>query len=255
VIRTQDPRGRPIYWVGPAGAEQDAGPGTDFHAVRQGYVSITPIQVDLTRYDALDKVAGWLAGQITGMSSHIRGIGMTSQRTRDRLIERLREKGIRNEEVLEIIRRTPRHLFVDEALSSRAYEDTALPIGFNQTISQPYIVARMTEILLEPAPQKVLEVGTGSGYQAAVLAQLVPKVYTVERIMALVPLARQRFRSLGLRNVNLKHSDGTWGWPQQAPFDAILVTAAPADIPRRCWNSWPTAGGWSSRSAAAAARR
>jgi protein-L-isoaspartate(D-aspartate) O-methyltransferase len=166
------------------------------------------------------------------MTSHIRGIGMTSQRTRDRLIERLREKGIRNEEVLEIIRRTPRHLFVDEALSSRAYEDTALPIGFNQTISQPYIVARMTEILLENAPQKVLEVGTGSGYQAAVLAQLVPKVYTVERIMALVPLARQRFRSLNLRNVNLKHSDGTWGWPQQAPFDAILVTAAPADIPK-----------------------
>ena len=165
------------------------------------------------------------------MASHIRGIGMTSQRTRDRLIERLREKGIRNEQVLEVIRRTPRHLFVDEALSSRAYEDTALPIGFNQTISQPYIVARMTEILLANAPQKVLEVGTGSGYQAAVLAQLVPKVYTVERILALVPLARQRFRSLNLRNVNLKQSDGTWGWPQQAPFDAILVTAAPADIP------------------------
>lgn len=165
------------------------------------------------------------------MRSHIRGIGMTSQRTRDRLVERLREKGIRNEQVLEVLRRTPRHLFVDEALSSRAYEDTALPIGFNQTISQPYIVARMTEILLATQPQKVLEVGTGSGYQAAVLAQLVPKVYTVERIMALVPLARQRFRDLGLRNVNLKQSDGTWGWPQQAPFDAILVTAAPADIP------------------------
>jgi protein-L-isoaspartate(D-aspartate) O-methyltransferase len=168
---------------------------------------------------------------MSAMATHIRGIGMTSQRTRDRLIERLREKGIRNEQVLEVIRRTPRHLFVDEALSSRAYEDTALPIGFNQTISQPYIVARMTEILLAGAPQKVLEVGTGSGYQAAVLAQLVPKVYTVERILALVPLARQRFRSLNLRNVSIKQSDGTWGWPQQAPFDAILVTAAPADIP------------------------
>ncbi|MBU1192029.1 MAG: protein-L-isoaspartate(D-aspartate) O-methyltransferase [Gammaproteobacteria bacterium] len=165
------------------------------------------------------------------MRSHIRGIGMTSQRTRDRLIERLREKGIRNEQVLEVLRGTPRHLFVDEALSSRAYEDTALPIGFNQTISQPYIVARMTEVLLATQPQKVLEVGTGSGYQAAVLAQLVPKVYTVERILAMVPLARQRFRELGLRNVSLKQSDGTWGWPQQAPFDAILVAAAPAEIP------------------------
>ena len=166
------------------------------------------------------------------MSPHIRGIGMTSQRTRDRLIERLREKGIRNERLLEVIRRTPRHLFVDEALSSRAYEDTALPIGFNQTISQPYIVARMTEVLLASSPQKVLEIGTGSGYQAAVLAQLVPRVYTVERIMALVPLARQRFRDLNLRNVNLKQSDGSWGWPQQAPFDAILVTAAPAEVPQ-----------------------
>ena len=165
------------------------------------------------------------------MRSHIHGIGMTSQRTRDRLVERLREKGIRNEQVLDVIRRTPRHLFVDEALSSRAYEDTALPIGFNQTISQPYIVARMTEILMEIRPQKVLEVGTGSAYQAAVLAQLVPKVYTVERILALVPFARQRLRELNLRNVSLKQSDGTWGWPQQAPFDAILVTAAPAEIP------------------------
>lgn len=166
------------------------------------------------------------------MRSYIRGIGMTSQRTRDRLIERLREKGIRNEAVLEVLRRTPRHLFVDEALASRAYEDTALPIGFNQTLSQPYIVARMTEVLLAPAlPRRVLEVGTGSGYQAAVLAQLVSQVYTVERIDALVRVARQRFRDLGLRNLHLKQSDGSWGWPQQAPFDAILVTAAPAEIP------------------------
>ena len=167
------------------------------------------------------------------MRSHIRGIGMTSQRTRDRLVERLREKGIRSEAVLEVMRRTPRHLFVDEALSSRAYEDTALPIGFYQTISQPYIVARMTEALLAGGvPEKVLEVGTGSGYQAAVLAQLVPRLYTVERIDALVRSARQRFRTLELRNVQLKQSDGSWGWPQQAPFDAILVTAAPAEIPR-----------------------
>ena len=157
---------------------------------------------------------------------------MTSQRTRDRLVERLRREGISDHAVLEALRNTPRHLFVDEALSSRAYEDTALPIGFNQTISQPYIVARMTEeILREPAPRKVLEVGTGSGYQAAILGCLVEKVYTVERIEALVRQARQRLRLLRMNNVHLKHSDGSWGWPQQAPFDAILVTAAPAEVP------------------------
>lgn len=160
------------------------------------------------------------------------GIGMTSQRTRDRLVERLREKGVKNRLVLDVIRKTPRHLFVDEALSSRAYEDTALPIGFNQTISQPYIVARMTEELTRGSmPHKVLEVGTGSAYQTAVLAQLVDQVYTVERIDALVRSARMRLRELGMTNVKLKHSDGSWGWRQQAPFDGILVTAAPPEIP------------------------
>ncbi len=156
---------------------------------------------------------------------------MTSQRTRDRLVDRLRREGIRNEAVLDVIRNTPRHLFVDEALSSRAYEDTALPIGYNQTISQPYIVAAMTELVIANAPKKVLEIGTGSGYQAAVLAQLVEKVYTVERIAPLASQARQRFRQLGLRNIRASHSDGTIGLAEFAPFDAIIVTAAAESIP------------------------
>ena len=156
---------------------------------------------------------------------------MTSQRTRDRLVMRLRDGGIRSVAVLDVIRRTPRHLFVDEALASRAYEDTALPIGYNQTISQPLVVAAMTELVIAVQPQRVLEVGTGSGYQAAVLAQLVPKVYTVERIEPLVQLARQRFRQLGLRNIRAAHSDGTVGLPDFAPYDAIIVTAASEIIP------------------------
>ncbi len=159
------------------------------------------------------------------------GIGMTSQRTRDRLVQRLRSEGIKNPAVLEAIRETPRHLFVDEALASRAYEDTALPIGLGQTISQPYIVARMTELLLEAEPRKVLEVGTGSGYQAAILATLVDKVYSTERIEALAGQARQRFRKLGYRNVRVQHSDGNLGWPRFGPFDAIIVTAGGEEIP------------------------
>jgi len=130
------------------------------------------------------------------------GIGMTSQRTRDRLVTRLRAEGIRNEAVLDVIRNTPRHLFVDEALASRAYEDTALPIGYNQTISQPYVVAVMTDLIISNHPKKVLEIGTGSGYQAAILAPLVEKVYTVERIAPLATQARQRFRKLGHRRVS-----------------------------------------------------
>lgn len=165
------------------------------------------------------------------MNSSTHGIGMTSQRTRDRLVVRLREAGIRCDEVLEVMRSTPRHLFVDEALASRAYEDTALPIGYNQTISQPLVVAAMTELVLAGRPERVLEVGTGSGYQAAVLAQLVPRVYTVERIEPLVKLARQRFRQLGLNNIRAAHSDGTIGLADFAPYDAIIVTAATDDIP------------------------
>ena len=161
-----------------------------------------------------------------------RGIGMTSQGTRDRLVERLRDSGIRDERVLKAITMVPRHEFVDEALSSRAYEDTALPIGQGQTISQPWIVARMTEALMDGrSPEKVLEVGTGSGYQAAVLAHLVPKVFSVERIDELLRLARRRFHKLGLHNVYLRHADGHVGWPSQAPFDGIMVTAASRTVP------------------------
>lgn len=166
------------------------------------------------------------------MIADLLGIGMTSQRTRERLIQRLRDEGIRDARVLERMRDTPRHLFVDEALASRAYEDTALPIGNGQTISQPYIVARMTELLLAGGPlENVLEVGTGSGYQTAVLAPLVRRVYTVERIKALLDQARRRFQALNLRNIVTKHVDGGMGLPEYAPFDGIIVTAAPEGIP------------------------
>jgi protein-L-isoaspartate(D-aspartate) O-methyltransferase len=158
---------------------------------------------------------------------------MTSQRARDRLIQRLREGGIGNQRVLAAMRQVPRHLFVDEALACRAYENNALPIGYNQTISQPYIVARMSEALLEHGPlDTVLEVGTGSGYQTAVLAQLVERLYSVERIKALLEVARQRIRALKIRNVRFKHTDGGMGLPEYGPFDGILVTAAPEGIPR-----------------------
>ncbi|HET7369759.1 MAG TPA: protein-L-isoaspartate(D-aspartate) O-methyltransferase [Gammaproteobacteria bacterium] len=166
------------------------------------------------------------------MMTEASGIGMTSARTRERLVARLRAKGIESVSVLNAIRETPRHLFVDEALASRAYEDTALPIGHGQTISQPFVVARMTEALLAAGmPDKVLEVGSGSGYQTAVLAKLAPAVYTVERIQPLVERGRRLLRELGVRNVRFKHSDGSWGWPEQGPFDGILVTAAPEEVP------------------------
>ncbi|HUE48610.1 MAG TPA: protein-L-isoaspartate(D-aspartate) O-methyltransferase [Steroidobacteraceae bacterium] len=160
------------------------------------------------------------------------GIGMTSARTRDRLVQRLREQGIANLAVLDRIRNVPRHIFVDEALGSRAYEDTALPIGFGQTISQPYIVARMTEALLEAgAADSILEVGTGCGYQTAVLAPLVARLYTIERIEPLLTRARERLKELGIRNVRFRHGDGTLGWKAHAPFDGILVAAAPLTVP------------------------
>ncbi len=160
------------------------------------------------------------------------GIGMTSARTRDRLVQRLREQGIQNVEVLDRIRNVPRHIFVDEALASRAYEDTALPIGFGQTISQPYIVARMSEALLFGGPlQNVLEVGTGCGYQTAVLSALVGKIHTIERLEPLLKRAKERIKELGLRNVRFRHGDGSLGWPSQAPFDGILVAAAPLRVP------------------------
>ncbi len=160
------------------------------------------------------------------------GIGMTSARTRDRLVQRLREQGITSAVVLDRIRNVPRHVFVDEALASRAYEDTALPIGYSQTISQPYIVARMTEALLEGGPlKKVLEVGTGCGYQTAVLAPLVGKIYSVERIEGLYKRAKARLKELDVGNVLLKHGDGIAGWKSQAPFDGIIVAAAPLAVP------------------------
>ena len=163
-----------------------------------------------------------------------RGIGMTSQGTRDRLVETLRKEGIRDERVLKAITQLPRHEFVDEALSSRAYENTALPIGQSQTISQPWIVARMTEALLDGgSPEKVLEVGTGSGYQAAILAHLVPTVFTVERIEELLKVARRRFHKLRLNNIYMRYADGHLGWPSQAPFDGIVVTAAAEAVPQQ----------------------
>ncbi len=162
------------------------------------------------------------------------GIGMTSRRTRLRMVERLREKGIRDERVLTAMGAVPRHLFVDEALASRAYEDTALPIGFSQTISQPYVVARMIESLIgdDGVPGRVLEIGTGCGYQAAVLAQLAREVYSVERIRALLERARANLRGLRLSNLRLTHGDGNLGLQEAAPFDAIVVAAAARAVPQ-----------------------
>lgn len=162
------------------------------------------------------------------------GIGMTSARTRDRLVQRLVDQGIRSAAVLDQIRNVPRHLFVDEALASRAYEDTALPIGLGQTISQPYIVARMTEALLDGFQgESVLEIGTGCGYQTAVLAPLVKKIYTVERIHELMRKSRQRLRDLDIYNVHFRPGDGWQGWAKYGPYDGIIVTAAPSSIPEK----------------------
>lgn len=167
-------------------------------------------------------------------NSGARGIGMTSARTRDRLVQRLAAQGIRSNAVLERIRNVPRHLFVDEALASRAYEDTALPIGQGQTISQPYVVARMTEALLEGfGGARILEIGTGCGYQTAVLAPLVKEVFTVERIPELLRKSRQRLRDLDLYNVRFRLGDGWQGWPKYAPYDGIIVAAAAPEIPRK----------------------
>ena len=172
-------------------------------------------------------------------AADLKGEGMTSQRARDRLAASLKEAGIRDLRVIEVIRDLPRHHFIDQALHSRAYENTALPIGHGQTISQPWVVARMTEALLEQpdktqgAPQKVLEIGTGSGYQAVVLAALVPHLFTVERIEELLRQARRRFRQLGVGNIRSRHDDGKLGWADEAPFDAIMLTAAGDAIPSR----------------------
>jgi len=169
---------------------------------------------------------------LEAVSSKVAGIGMTSGRARERLIKRLVENGIKDQQVLDAIRHTPRHLFVDEALAHRVYEDVSLPIGFNQTISQPYMVARMTELLLAEGPlQSVLEVGTGSGYQTSVLARLVSKVHSVERIGSLQHRARKLLLQLKQTNITFKNSDGAMGWSSKAPYDGILVAAAPKEIP------------------------
>ncbi len=166
-------------------------------------------------------------------SIDLHGIGMTSQRTRRRLVQRLEDEGIKNQDVLNIMATTPRHLFIDEAMSHRAYEDISLPIGRGQTISQPYIVARMTEILLEAGPcNRILEIGTGSGFQTAILAQLFDKVYSIERIKALQDKARKQLMTLRLMNVEYRYGDGGEGWPEKGPFDTIIVTAAPPVLPR-----------------------
>ena len=161
----------------------------------------------------------------------LQGIGMTSARTRARMVDRLKQQGIVNMDVLDAMKSIPRHIFVDEALAHRAYEDSSLPIGFGQTISQPFVVALMTQTVLEASPQRVLEIGTGSGYQSAVLASLVRRVYSIERIKGLIDRAEDRLSALKLRNVLIKYDDGTMGWPQQGPFDAIIVTAAPERVP------------------------
>jgi protein-L-isoaspartate(D-aspartate) O-methyltransferase len=172
---------------------------------------------------------------------NVAGIGMTSQRTRERMVERLREQGIADARVLAAMASVPRHLFVEEALASRAYEDTALPIGFGQTISQPFVVARMIEVLCAGSPPagvvgrelgKVLEVGTGCGYQAAVLASLAAEVYSVERIRELLERARANLRELRLKNLRLAHGDGAAGLEKAAPFDSIIVAAAAREMPQ-----------------------
>lgn len=168
----------------------------------------------------------------TGTPFDIHGSGFTSARTRDRLMTRLMAQGIADATVLDVMRQTPRHVFVDEALAHRAYEDTALPIGHSQTLSQPYIVARMTSLLLAAGPcQKVLEIGTGSGYQTAVLAQLVGSVHSIERIKPLQDKARERLKALGLNNVRLRHADGMQGWPGEGEYDGIIGTAAALGVP------------------------
>lgn len=166
------------------------------------------------------------------LDHELAGLGMTSQRARQRLLARLQEEGISNWAVLGAVHDTPRHLFIDEALAHRAYEDTALPIGLGQTISQPYVVARMSELLLTGPLKRVLEIGTGSGYQTAVLAQIAEEVFTIERIRALQDQARTRHQRLELRNIRYRHGDGWQGWAEEGPFDGIIVTAAPDSVPQ-----------------------
>ena len=234
VIRMTDPRGGTIYWVGPTGAGAGRGPGDGF---RCGARRLRIRHSAACRPHAAPEPRPGRALARRGRAAMIgrfEGFGMTSPRTRERLVTRLRDEGITDENVLDAIRSVPRHIFVDEALASRAYEDIALPIGMGQTISQPFIVALMTQATVaEPTPSSVLEIGTGCGYQTAVLASLVARVYTVERIELLLGRARRRLRALEMRNVWFKHGDGNAGWAECAPFDAVLVTAAPPRLPEQ----------------------
>ncbi len=172
------------------------------------------------------------------------GLGMTSQRTRNRLVDRLKEKGVNDMNVLETMRMVPRHLFLDEAMASRSYEDTALPIGYGQTISQPWVVAKMTQWLMDSSQpiKKVLEIGTGSGYQTAILSLLVDEVYSVERIQPLSERAEKNLNKLELNNIHFSLSDGHWGWPDKAPFDAIISAASPAELPQELLNQLKVGG-------------
>jgi len=175
---------------------------------------------------------------------NLNGIGMTSLRTRERLLGRLMEQGIKNMQVLDVIRSTPRHIFLDEALSHRAYEDVALPIGYGQTISQPYVVAKMTEIVATSRQlESVLEIGTGCGYQTAIISRMAKKVYTIERIKPLLERAKKNLKLLDIKNVDFKHDDGSLGWEDKAPFDAIITTAAPQVVPEELYQQLSSEGG------------
>ena len=170
---------------------------------------------------------------MSDLINNISGIGMTSARTRNRLVSRLKDLGITSNDVLEQILNVPRHLFVDEALSTRAYEDTALPIGMGQTISQPYIVAKMTEAIFQNNKRnKILEIGTGCGYQTAVLSPFYKKIYSVERIPELLRKTKKRLHNLNIYNVNFRLGDGGEGWSKYAPYDGIIVSAAANEVPK-----------------------
>ena len=241
IIAAEDPRGRPCI-----GSARGRRPGRRArHRLPRGREQLRVGDAAADRPDSSFDAGGYarvaagksivsppLSGNGGDQPGNRAGIGMTSARTRERLIQRLREQGINNAQVLDQIRNVPRHLFVDEALATRAYEDTALPIGHGQTISQPFVVAKMSEAMLEGGtPGKVLEIGTGCGYQTAVLAPLVRFIYSIERISALLERSRSRFKELGIRNVHLRHGDGFQGWPAHGPYDGILMAAAPLAIP------------------------
>ena len=255
MVKTRTPRGETVYWIGAAGAAADAGPGTDFHAVAANRVSVTPLQVDLTHHAQLGMVTGVDRPVNARGSQPLGGIGMTSQRTRERMIERLREQGIRDETVLAAMGEVPRHLFVDEALASRAYEDTALPIGFGQTISQPYVVARMIEALGAGGARsaRCSRSAPAAATRRRCWRKLAREVYSVERIRALLERARANLRGLRLSNLRLTYGDGNLGLDKAAPFDSIIVAAAAPEAAAGPLTA--TRAGWQNGAAAQVAGR